>query len=192
MSSTRIRSGFPTPCTNRSFSYAPGPHQLGDPRPSGDAAHDPTGRVAVDPPPVSSNDDRSLATFAHRQVDGPGRAGRQRDGHDLATLAHDRERAVPSLQPQVLDVSPNGFRDPQPVESQQAEQGVIPGAGQPRSHQHGADLVAVQAGGVGLVVQLGAPHVGRWRDPDQAFLFGVRLEAGHCAQPAGDRGPGPT
>jgi hypothetical protein len=43
---------------------------------------------------------------------------------------------------------------------------------------------------VGLVVQAGSPHVCRRGDRDQAFLFGVAVEAGHGAQPAGDCGPG--
>jgi hypothetical protein len=98
----------------------------------------------------------------------------------------------PPLQAKVLDVSAEGFGDPQPVEGQQADQGVIPGPGQPRGHQHGADLVAVQAAGVGLVVQAGAAHMRRRRDRDQALLFGVAVEAGHGAQPAGDGGPGPA
>jgi hypothetical protein len=75
-----------------------GAHALGDPRPSRDAAHDPSGRVSIDPPPVDSHEERPVAAFADRQIDGAGRPGRERDGHDLASLAQDRERAVPPLQ----------------------------------------------------------------------------------------------
>ena len=148
--------------------------------------------AAVDPPPVGSDEDRPVAAFAHREVDGPGGAGRQRDGHHLASFAQDRQRAVPPLQPQVLDVGADGFGHSQPVEREQADQGVIPGAAQPGGDQHGADLVAVQAGGVGLVVQAGTPDVRRRRDADQTFLFGVAVEARHRAQPARDGGPGPA
>jgi hypothetical protein len=56
---------------------------------------------------------------------------------------------VAPLQPEALEVGADGLGDPQPVKGQQADQRVIPAAGQPRSHQLGADLVAVQAGGVG-------------------------------------------
>ena len=94
-----------------------GSHALGNPGPSGDAAHDPAGRVSVDPAPVSPGEDRSVAALSDRQVDGPGRPGRQGDGDDLASLAQDRERAVPSLQPKILDVGAEGFGDPQPVEA---------------------------------------------------------------------------
>jgi hypothetical protein len=53
---------------------------------------------------------------------------------------------VPPLQPEVLDVSAEGFGDPQPVEGEQADQGVIPGPEE-----------AVEEGGtVGLVVVPGA------------------------------------
>src|SRR5215204_1143480 len=105
-----------------------GPHALGYPCPSGDTPDDTTGRVSIDPLAVGSNEDRSLAAFPDHQIDGAGRAGRHRYGHDLATLAQDRERAVPALQAEVLDVDADGFGHPQAVERQQADQGVIPGA----------------------------------------------------------------
>ena len=63
---------------------------------------------------------------------------------------------------------------------------------EPGGDEQGADLVAVQAGGVGLVVQAGPAHVHRRGDRDEAFLFGVAVEAGDRAQPAGDGGPSPT
>jgi hypothetical protein len=69
---------------------------------------------------------------------------------------------------------------------------VIPDPGQPRRHQHGADLVAVQSGGMGLVVQAGPTHMRRRGDRDETLLFGVAVEAGHAAGPADDRDPGPA
>jgi hypothetical protein len=81
-----------------------GSDALGDPGPSGDAAHDPTGRVTVDPPVVGSDEDRPFSAFADRHVDGAGSPGRKGDGDDLAPFAQDRERAVAALQPKVLDV----------------------------------------------------------------------------------------
>jgi hypothetical protein len=138
-----------------------GSHALGDPGPSADAAHDPPGSVSVDPLAVGSDEDRAVAAFADRQIDGPRRPGCERYGHDLAAFAHDGERAVAALEPEVIDVCADGLGDPQPVESQQADQRVVPAAGQPRGDQHGADLVAVQASGVGLVVQAGSTHMRR-------------------------------
>jgi hypothetical protein len=99
---------------------------------------------------------------------------------------------VSPLEPEVFDVGADGLGDPQPVEGEQANQGVIPRVGQPSGDQQGTDLVAVQAGGMGFVVQAGSPHMGRRRDRNQVFLFGVAVEAGHGAQPAGDRGPRPA
>jgi hypothetical protein len=75
------------------------PDALGDPGPSGDAAHDPPGGVTVDPCTVGADEDRAVAAFTDCQVDGPGGAGRQGDGDDLAAFAQDRERAVPRSSP---------------------------------------------------------------------------------------------
>jgi hypothetical protein len=110
----------------------------------------------------------------------------------LPPFAQDGERAVPPLEPEILDVGADGLGDPQPVEGQQADQRVIPATRQPGGDQQGTDLVAVQAGGAGLVVQSGSTHMRRRRHRDLALLFGVAVEAGHSAQPASDRGPGPT
>jgi hypothetical protein len=60
------------------------PYTLGDPRPAGDTAHDPAGRVVIDPSPVGSDEDRPVAAFADRQIDGPSRPRCERHGHDLA------------------------------------------------------------------------------------------------------------
>jgi hypothetical protein len=160
-----------------------GPHTLGDARASGDAAHDPTSCVAIDPPAVGAGEDRSLAAFPDCEIDGPGRPGREGHGHDLASLAPDRERAVAALQAEVLDVRADGFGNAQPVERQETDERVIPGAAQAGGDQHAADLIAVQAGGMGLVIQARSPHMSRRRGGDETFLFGVAVEAGHGAQP---------
>ena len=88
------------------------------------------------------------------QVDRPGRAGRQRDGHHLAALTGDRQRPVPALQAQVLDVGAGGLRDPQPVQREQRDQRMLDRWAEPRGDQQGAELVAVQRDGMGLVVYL--------------------------------------
>jgi hypothetical protein len=92
-----------------------GPDTLGDPRPSGDAAHDPAGGVTIDPLPVGAHEDRPVAAFADREVDGPRRPRCQGHGHDLAAFAQDGERAVTALEPQVLEVGAEGLGHPQPV-----------------------------------------------------------------------------
>jgi hypothetical protein len=62
---------------------------LADPRAAGDPADDPGGAAPVQPPPVRGGEQRPDGPLAGRQVDRPGRSGRQRDGDDLAALAGD-------------------------------------------------------------------------------------------------------
>ena len=66
---------------------------------------------------------------------------------------------------------------------------MLSGRRQPSGDQERSHLVAVQAGGVGFVVEARPADVGRRRPLEQAFLFGIAVEPGHRAQPAGDRGP---
>ncbi len=78
---------------------------------------------------------------------------------------------------QRLDAGAGGLRDPQPVQGEQGDQ---------------REFVAVQAGGVRLVVQAGTADVGRRGMIEQVFLDGVPVEPGDGAQAAGDGGPGPA
>ncbi len=64
-----------------------------------------------------------------------------------------------AFEPEAFDVSPDRFGDPQPVQRQQADQGVVAGPAETGGDQQRADFVAVQAGGVGLVVQAGPTHM---------------------------------
>ena len=109
--------------------------------------------MAIEPGAVAAEEDRSLAAFADGEVDRPGGAGRQRDGDDLAALADDRQGAMTAFEPESFDVGPDRFGDPQPVQREQADEGVVAGAAETGGDEHGADFVAVQAGGVGLVVE---------------------------------------
>jgi hypothetical protein len=89
---------------------------LGDPGSSGDPAHDTTGGVTADSLAGGGDGDGAGAALADSEVDcrrGPGGGGH---GHDLAALADDGEGAVAAFESQVLDVSADGFGDPQPVE----------------------------------------------------------------------------
>ena len=88
--------------------------RLGDSRAAGGCADDPAGGVPVQPPTVPRQEQRPLGTFADGQVDRPGRARRQRDGHYLAALASDDESPVAALEAQVLDVGAGGFGDRSP------------------------------------------------------------------------------
>ena len=102
------------------------------------------------------------------------------------------EGAVAAFETELFDVGADRFGHPQAVEREQAEQRMVAGVAEPGGDEHGADLVAVEAGGVRLVVEARAAHVHRGRHRDEAFLFGVAVEARDRAQPARDRGPSPT
>jgi len=69
---------------------------------------------------------------------------------------------------------------------------VLGWAAEAGGYEEGADLVAVQAGGVGLVVEAGAANVDSWGAVQDAVLFGVAVEPGDRGQPSGDGGPGPA
>ena len=71
----------------------------------------------------------------------------------LAALAGDGQRPVPALEAQVLDVGAGGLRDPQPVEREQRDQRVLERRAEPGGDQQGAELVAVQGDGMGLIVR---------------------------------------
>ena len=169
-----------------------GPTCLGDPGAAGDPADDPPGAVPVQPPPVGGQEDRSFGALADGQVDRPGGARRERDGDDLAALAGDGQRPVPAFEAQVLDVGAGGLRDPQPVQGEQGDQRVLGGRAEPGGDQQRAELVAVQRGGVRLVVQPRPADVRGRGVLEELLLDGVPVEPGDGAQPPGDGGAGPA
>jgi len=63
--------------------------------------------------------------------------------------------AVPALDAQGLDVGTGGLRNPQPVQGQQRDQRVLGGLAENRGDQQRTQVVAVQPGGVRLIVQAG-------------------------------------
>jgi hypothetical protein len=60
---------------------------------------------------------------------------------------------VAALEAEVLDVGTGGLGDVQPVEGEQGDEGVLGGRSEPGGDEERAELVAVQGGGVRLVVQ---------------------------------------
>ena len=139
---------------------------------------------------VGVDEDRSLEPFADGQIDGAGDAWRQRHRDELAALAQHGQGAVPAFLAESFDVGADRFRHPQPVQRQQRHQGVIAWRGQAGGDQDGAELVAVEVGDVGLVVDPRSADVHRRGVLDDAFLFGVAVEPDDRAQPAGDGGAG--
>jgi len=126
--------------------------QLGIPRAASSLADDPPGAVPVQPAAVPGEEHRPFGMFAEGQVDRPGGARRQRDGHDLAALAGDGQGPVPALEAQVLDVSAGGFGDPQPVQGEQRDQRVPGRRSPPGRHQQRAELIAIQGDSMRLVI----------------------------------------
>jgi hypothetical protein len=88
-----------------------------------------------------------------------------------------------AFQAQVLDVRAGGLRYPQPVERKQRDQRVLSGRPEPGSDEEGAELVAVQSGGVRLVVQPRSADVRRRGVLEELFFDGVLVEPGDGAQP---------
>jgi hypothetical protein len=81
---------------------------------AGDLADDPAGAVPVQPPTVGGQEHRAVGALADGQIDRPGSARRQRDGHHLAALAGDGQGPVPAFETQMLNVSPSRLRYPKP------------------------------------------------------------------------------
>ena len=93
-----------------------------------------------------------------------------------------------AFEAQVLDVGPQGLGDPQSVESEERDEGVIAGAAEPGGHEERPELVAVQADGMGFHVHPRTSNMGAGRVLEQPFLLGVAVEADDRAQPAGNGG----
>jgi hypothetical protein len=80
---------------------------LANPARRGDPADDPPGGVPVHPLPVRAPEDRPVEAFADGQVNRSGGARRERDGDQLAALTQHGQGAVPTFQPEVVDVDPS-------------------------------------------------------------------------------------
>jgi hypothetical protein len=100
---------------------------------------------------------------------------------------HDATRIMTALETKPFNVGTDLFRDPQPVQRQHGDQGVIAGPGETGGDKHRPDLVAIQPGGIRLIIQPRPANVHRWRVIQQAFFDGVVVQAGDRAQPPRDR-----
>lgn len=159
---------------------------------AGNAAHDATGAMPVHPLSVWPAKDRSLESFADGQVDRPCGAGREWDGDDLAAHAKDGEGAVATVDAKRVDVGAKCLGDPETVDREQRDQGVLVRRAETSGDQQRANLVAVQTDSVGLLVQPRAPDVNGWGVLEQFLLDGVAVEPGDRAQSPGDSRPGAT
>lgn len=87
-------------------------HTFRDSGSAGEATHDPSRGVAIQPFTSRAQKDRAFATFPDREVDRPGGARCEGDRHDLAAFAVDREGPMPALETECFDVGPGGSGDP--------------------------------------------------------------------------------
>ena len=69
---------------------------------------------------------------------------------------------------------------------------MLGGLTEPGGNQQRAQLVAVQTGGMRLIIEPGTADMSGWGMIQQVFLHRVPVEPCHGAQPPGDRGPGAT
>ena len=168
-----------------------GADRLGDACSPGDASDDPAGTKTVEALPASGGEDRSADPFADGEVDRPGGARGHGYGDGLATLADDGERPMAPFDAESFDVGADRFGDPEAVEGQQRDQGMLGGGAESGGDQLDADLVAVQADGVRLVVEAGSTDVDCRGVGEKTLLFGVSVEAADRAEPAGNRRPRP-
>ena len=77
-----------------------------------------------------------------------------------------------------------------PLSASKEIERVLGGRAEPGSDQEGAELVAVQGGGVRLIIQPRPAHVRGRGVVEELFLHGVLVETGDGAQPPGDGGAG--
>ena len=91
-----------------------------------------------------------------------------------------------SLQTERIDVSTQRFGDTQAVQREQRHQRMFPCRRQAGGDEERADLVAIQASRIRLIVEAGTAHMDGRRVLNQALLLGVAVEAGDRTEPAGD------
>ena len=100
-----------------------------------------------------------IGALADGQVDRAGGTRGERHGDDLSALTGDHQGPVAALDPQVLDIRTDSFAHPQPVECQQRDQRMLARRSEAGRDQQRAELVAIQPGGVRLVIQPRTAHV---------------------------------
>ena len=77
-----------------------------------------------------------------------------------------------------------------PVQREERDQRVVASAGESGGDEHRPDFVAVETGGVGLVVQTRSPDMNCGRAVEETLFDGVPVQRGDRAQPSRDRRPG--
>ena len=99
-------------------------------------------------------------------------------------------RAVATFEAERFDVGAERLGDPQAVEGEKRDQGVVPGRRETGGDQQRAEFVAVKAGGVRLVVEPRPTDVDGRGVIDEPFFLGVTEETCDGAESSGHCGPG--
>jgi len=99
---------------------------------------------------------------------------------------------VAALEAEGFDVCADRFGDAEAVQGEERHQRVVAWRRQAGGDQDGAELVAVEVGDMGLVVDAWPADVHRRGMLDDTLLLGVPAEPDDRAQPASHRGPGPA
>jgi hypothetical protein len=148
--------------------------------------------MAIETNSVDAEEDRPLAALADCKIDSAGGAWGQWDSDNLPALAHDSESSVYPFESECLDIGTGRLRDSQSVERKQREEGVLGGRSESGSHKESSDFVAVEPGGVRLVVEARPADMDRWRVIEKLLFDGIAVEAGDSAQAPGDSGASPA
>ena len=151
-----------------------------------DRANPTVGGASVQTLPILAPQDRSLVTFADDEIHSACRSRDKRDRGRLVALAQDRQRAMPALEGQVLDVRSARFGDLEPVQAQQHRQRGMVAIEPFGGEQESAEFGAVHATTL-VWLHLGTPHVLRGVRPDPAVDVSEAVEPAHRRQASVDR-----
>jgi hypothetical protein len=103
--------------------------------------------VPVHSSAFDAGEDRPHRPLTDVQIQRPTGARCDGDSDVLAALAHDRQRTMPALCRQIVDVGIQRFGDPQPIQRQQRHQRTVTEIAEPSLHEERAEFVAIQAEG---------------------------------------------
>jgi hypothetical protein len=133
---------------------------LGEPGPPCEPGHNPGGVVAVQPAEPVGHQQRALGAATKRRIECADGPRGQRHQHALAALAHHREYPVGPLDTKVDDIGRACLGYSQPVQGEQAGEGVIAGRGGLSRGQEPDRLLAVEAKRLRITRHRGATNVG--------------------------------
>jgi hypothetical protein len=94
---------------------------------------------------VMAVQDRSLASLAEGEVDGPGHPGNQGDDGRLVALPNDAQGAVAPVEAEVLGIGGTGLAHPQTIQAQQSGQSSVVGVVALCREEEPTELASIKA-----------------------------------------------